>query len=271
MTDPDSEYILRICTCKCIPLRCLFECIKEILGDTVLCFSEQGIKNMDISGTKTVISHVFLHADQFEEYTCKRPIRLGINTNNVFNILKGISNDDTLTLAVREQNPNILEIYIKSNTKHSVTNVHYTTLDIEYTDMTMHDIETMFQVNLHTKDFQNMCSSMNIADRITFRCYNGRFSAQCVGDGCTIERVFFEKGENGIKLYVNEQYRDKIVSSTYVLKFIQMFIKATRLCEFLDLIVGTVPGSDHSLLVVKYSVGNLGKLTFMLNPVLTTT
>ena len=60
--------------------------------------------------THTVL--VIIFADKFEVYNCSK-IKIGINMLNFFRLIKTITNNDTLTLFMNEENINTLEVRIE--------------------------------------------------------------------------------------------------------------------------------------------------------------
>ena len=108
----NENYILEVRTVQSSAFRILIEALKEILTDANLEFDETGIKIMAMDSSHTVLVHLKLNSEQFEEFTCKHKLILGINMINLFKLIKTMSNNDTLTLFVEEDNQSVLGIKI---------------------------------------------------------------------------------------------------------------------------------------------------------------
>ena len=261
--ESTNSHIFKLKTIQCGPIRTLFESLKEIHVDTVLCCTEKGIKIVSADGTNIVLTHLFLYADKFEKYVCKRELFLGINVDNLYRLLKQINSSDVLTLFVKEQTTNLLHIRIQSTTKHTITNIAYRLLDIPYENMEItDDIETCCKLTIPTVELQSICRSMSqIGEHIEMICYKNRFIMRCSGGCCDDYTKTLFDNDNNIHLVVHPDYEDKIVHGKYLIKYINMFTRATNLCQNLEL---SIVKDQHDELVVKYTVANLGCLTFIL-------
>ena len=100
MSDTD-EYYLRIRTIQTSAIRILVEALKEILTDTNIIFDDTGIKIITTDSTKTVLIHMKLEKEKFEEYFCEKKMICGISMINLYKLIKTISNQDTLTLFIK--------------------------------------------------------------------------------------------------------------------------------------------------------------------------
>ena len=89
----------------------LVEALKEILTDTNLEFDGQNIKEL-LWISHTVLVHLKLDSEKFEKYHCPNKLLLGINTINLFKLIKALQNNDILTLFV-ENNKSIRYSYGK--------------------------------------------------------------------------------------------------------------------------------------------------------------
>ena len=86
--DPNADYLFRIRTVKAAPIRTLCEALKEILTEANIEIDQNGLKIMAMDGTHTVLVHLRLHADRFDEYKCPQKYILGINMINLFKLVK---------------------------------------------------------------------------------------------------------------------------------------------------------------------------------------
>ena len=79
----------------------IFEVLKDILNDVNVSFSKKGIHMLTLDNARTAMVELFLDANQFEEYSCENEIIVGINTTNVFRVLKSVTTNDVLVMKMR--------------------------------------------------------------------------------------------------------------------------------------------------------------------------
>ena len=82
-------------TIQASAFRTLIEALKEILTEANLEFDSTGIKIMAMDETHTVLVHLRLHADRFNEYFCHAKHVLGINMIYFFKLIKTMGNNDS--------------------------------------------------------------------------------------------------------------------------------------------------------------------------------
>ena len=98
-----EKLVLEVKTVQSSAFRILIEAKKEILTDANLQFDETGIKVIAMDASHTVLVHLKLEAKNFESYYCPNKMILGVNMLNFFKLIKTMSNNDTLTLYVEQE------------------------------------------------------------------------------------------------------------------------------------------------------------------------
>ena len=86
-----SNYLFHLWTSKTPPIKYLTELLKDLLTEGNLECSEEGIKLLSLDSGRTVLVHMKLLKDSFEDYKCEQPVILGINLEHFFKIIKNIS------------------------------------------------------------------------------------------------------------------------------------------------------------------------------------
>ena len=87
----NEECLFNIQTVQSGAFRILIEALKEILTDTNLIIDSTGIKLIATDNSKIVLIHMKLQSVNFENYFCKGKIKIGINMNNLFKLIKIIN------------------------------------------------------------------------------------------------------------------------------------------------------------------------------------
>jgi DNA polymerase III sliding clamp (beta) subunit (PCNA family) len=91
-------------TVQTAPIRILAEGLKSMLVEMSLVFDKDGIRMIAMDNTRTVLTHMRLHASKFEQYEYNHSapkLDVGLNTDHFYRIVKTVTNDDTITFSVR--------------------------------------------------------------------------------------------------------------------------------------------------------------------------
>ena len=99
----NKNNILTIHSVVIAPFRTLMTALKDILLETNITFTKEGIKIINMDKSHTILAHLNLSAPNFECYECKRDkIIIGVNMFHLFKLINTIDNDDTLTIYIEE-------------------------------------------------------------------------------------------------------------------------------------------------------------------------
>ena len=118
----NHELLMR--TVQISPFRTLMTALKDILVDTNIVFDKTGIKIINMDKSHTILVHLQLLAENFEEYYCNRDkITVGVNMVHLAKLIDSIENTDTLTIYIEKSSYNdgivselVLFLVIKSCT-----------------------------------------------------------------------------------------------------------------------------------------------------------
>ena len=95
--------VLTIKTVQIAPFRILMMALKDILLETNITFTQEGIKIINMDKSHTILVHMDLGAENFEMYDCKKDkILIGVNMLHFFKLINTIDNDDTLTIYIED-------------------------------------------------------------------------------------------------------------------------------------------------------------------------
>ena len=95
--------VLEIKTVQIAPFRTLMTALKDILLESNITFTHEGIKLINMDKTHTILVHMFLEAVNFEHFYCKYPkIVIGVNMFHLFKLINTIDNNDVLTIFIEE-------------------------------------------------------------------------------------------------------------------------------------------------------------------------
>jgi proliferating cell nuclear antigen len=253
--------LLHVKTVQSNAIKTLFEVLKEILHDVNIMFDSSGMRIMTVDGSHVALVHLFLDANNFEEYHCEQTLNLGVNMTNVFKLLKTATNQDTLVMFM-ENNTNFeLGIQIENAEKKTRTTFVLKLLDVDVEALKMPEIEFESVITMPSLYFQRLCKDMsNISDTLTIASQDNKIILSCKGDFASQETLI-EDNVNMIEGLSFNTVSTERVSGNYLLKYLVLFNKASSLCNTMEIYM-----KNSYPLILKYKVANLGELRLCLAP-----
>jgi len=254
----DPDYLFRIRTVKAAPFRTLVEAIKDILTDANIEFDSQGMKIMAMDGTHTILVHLRLNADRFDEYHCPQKHVLGINMINFFKLIKTISNNESVVLFMDKKDTTKLGIEILNGEKQRVTRFSLKLIEIDINPIKIPPVEFSSIITMPSTDFQKIIRDMHtLGELVEIQSAAQELSFRCSGDYAEQETIF-SKGQDGI---TQTKAANEIVQGNFMLKYLVLFTKCTSLCSDISLYLK----NDYPI-IVEYNVAGLGEIKLALAP-----
>lgn len=258
-----SDELVVAKTVQTSPIRTLAEGLKSMLVEMSLVFDKDGIRMIAMDNTRTVLTHMRLHAAKFEhyEYNHSAPrLDVGLNTDHFYRVVKTVTNDDTITFSVSKAESNHLCIMIENGEKKRRTRYTIKLLDRDDSDIQMPETEFSARITMPSLDFQKICRDMtllsaktvdikNVGNMLTFSC-KGPFASQTVTMGDSASEMSIDKKEN-----------TEIVSGTFSLPHLVLFTKCSNLSNNLE-----VHMKNDWFLMIRYVIANLGDIKLCLMP-----
>jgi proliferating cell nuclear antigen len=254
------EYVLELQTVQASAFRILIEALKEILTDANFEFDEKGMKVVAMDSSHTVLVHLRLNGENFENYVCKRnKLILGINLINLYKLMKIMGNNDTLSLKVEEDDLSSLHIIIENTEKNSLTRFKLNLMDLHEENIEIPPPSFESIINMPSIDFQKYCRDMhNLADEIEIKSIGNQLIFSCKGQFAEQETCI-GSSSSGMSFLQNDE--DKIVQGIYALKHLVLFSKCTNLCNSVELYM-----KNDFPLIIRYAVASLGEIKLCLAP-----
>ena len=260
MSETDDKYLVNIKTVQSGAFRVLVEALKEILTDTNIIFDETGIKLIATDNSHIVLIHMRLLADKFEHFHCLEKTVIGINMNNLYKLIKTMSNNDILTLFIEKDNPNKLGIKINNIEKNSQTLFKLNLLDISDEEIIIPPAVFETELTLPSSDFQKLIRDMtNIGENIEIKSIGNTLLLNCEGDFANQETILSET-QNGLHFSMSSK-PELPIQGIFSLKYLILFTKCTNLCNLIHMYIK----NDYPL-IIKYDVANLGDIKLCLSP-----
>ena len=261
-----SGRVLEITTIQSSPFKTLATALKDILLETNIVFTPEGMKIMNMDKTQTILVHLFLEAENFETFECKYPkITVGVNTLHFFRLINTMGGSDTLTIFINEEDysdgvvDNLGLIYEDGDEGQMMTH-KLKLIEPDPEESPMPDVEFLSIIGMASDGFQNiirLLSSLQ-TDRVAIQSVGKELIFHSKGpySETTIRRVEMEDGSTVFK-----ENNGHVVHGEFSLKNLSYFIKCTNLCGSLEIML-----ENDLPLVVTYNVASLGSIKLCLTP-----
>ena len=260
-----DQNVLTIKTVQIAPFRTLMTALKDILLDTNIIFTKEGIKIINMDKSHTILVHLFLKAENFEFYECKYDkIIIGVNMFHLFKLITSIDNDDTLTIYIENDDyidGVVSELGLKfENGSIKQSKIQKLTLiEPENEQLEIPDIHYSSIINMPSSDFQKIIRDLaNISDKLELKSVGEELIFKCVGQYAKAE---IRRSENNANMQMLNKQNNKIIQGEYSLKNLVYFIKCTNLCNQIEIYL-----ENNRPLIVKYNVASLGEIKLCLSP-----
>tara|TARA_Y100000994_G_C15676571_1_gene436031 strand:- start:446 stop:1285 length:840 start_codon:yes stop_codon:yes gene_type:complete len=265
-----SKNILQIQTVQIAPFRTLMTALKDILLETNISFTPEGIKIINMDKSHTILAHLSLNAKNFEHYECSQPkIVIGVNMFHLFKLINTIDNDDTLTIYIEEDDytdgiVQYLGLKFENGDIKQQKIQKLRLIEPETDELEVPDVNFSSVLNLPSSDFQKIIRDLScISDKIEIKSVATSEGAElifkCSGGFAQAEVRRAES--DGSMEYIIKQDNSKIIQGEFSLKNLSYFIKCTNLCSSIEIYL-----ENDLPLVVKYNVASLGEIKLCLAP-----
>ena len=263
-----QKNILTIQTLQIAPIRTLMSALKDILLETNIVFTKEGIKIINMDKSHTILVHLNLEAKNFELYECKMDkIVIGVNVFHLFKLINSIDNNDTLTIYIEDTDYSdgvvqFLGLKFENATIKQQKIQKLRLIEPDTDELSLPDIKFSSILNLPSLDFQKIVRDLTcISDKIEIKSIvtvNGvELIFKCSGGFAEAEIRRTES--DGNMEYVKKQDVSKIIQGEFSLTNLGYFIKCTNLCNQIELYL-----ENNLPLIVKYNVASLGVIMLAL-------
>jgi proliferating cell nuclear antigen len=258
--------VLTIKTVQIAPFRTLMTALKDILLETNITFEPDGMRIVNMDKSHTVLVHLFLAAQNFEFYECKKDkIIIGVNMFHLFKLINTIENEETLTIYIDNSDyvDGIVSYLtlkyengeIKQCKTQKLRLIEPDPEELQYPDVTFSSI-----INLPSTDFQKIIRDLTcISDKLEIKSVGNELNFKCSGQFASAE--IHRAESDGSMSFTLKQDSSKIIQGEFSLKNLGYFIKCTNLCQQIEVYL-----ENDLPLVVKYNVASLGEIKLCLAP-----
>ncbi len=257
-TMEDSTFYLW--TSKTAPIKYLTELLRELLTEGNLECNQDGILLQAVNPTRVALVHTKLVAAKFEEYSCPKPIVLGLNMEDTFKVIKSMDNTDTLKLFVKKDNPNKLGIETYCKEENTINTTYLNLMDLPVSKMKIPPAQFDNVITMPASRFQNICRGIfNFSDKIEIECVGSQLIFKSHNSMIQQEsRV--KPTPNGLKFIQNDK-PDEIIQGVFELKHLVSFSKCSSLSNTIHIHIK----NDYPL-ILRCDIADIGEIKLCLAP-----
>lgn len=249
-----NENIIDILTVQANAIRILVESLKDIINDVNIKFYHDSIKIISVDGSKNAIVFLKLDKEKFENFYVQDTFIAGINMTSFYKIIKCMKNNDSIRFFINKNKNTLLNIQIENKEKKTIINSNIKLLDIDDNILEIPDIEFDCVYNMPSNDFQSHIRDLsNITSKVSISSDNGKIIFK--GEGDFADRIIEIGEKNG--------YNNQLANGVFNIKYLLLFTKSTNLCTTVEIYL-----KNQFPLVLVYNVANLGKLKYILTPLI---
>ena len=263
-TNTDNN-ILTIKTVQIAPFRTLMTALKDILLETNITFQPDGIRIINMDKSHTILAHLYLEAQNFEFYECKKEkIIIGVNMFHLFKLINTIDNDDTLTIYIENADyvdgiVSHLALKFENGEIKQCKTQKLRLIEPEHEELEYPNVKFSSVINLPSADFQKIIRDLScISDKLEIKSVGNELIFKCSGQFASAEIHRAESEES--MGFILKQDSSKVIQGEFSLKNLGYFIKCTNLCPQIEIHL-----ENDLPLVVKYNVASLGTITLALS------
>ena len=270
-----DKRILEISTLKSIIIKSLFEVIKPYIKETNILINNEGLKISTMDTSKVSLTYIKLNAEKFEKYYCEKPIIVGIDTTTLFKVIKYCNRRETITFYITESDPDKLGIELADPFMGKVKDYKIPLLALDDKVANIQSMQFDYVINIPSVQFQQIIKDIYLLDgkiveikslgkQIIFSCKDGiaefKTSISEVDEKINKEqKMLLQQNGEDIKSIKFQQSNEKIVQGKFKLSYLMNFIKASHLCENMNILL-----TNDKPLVLEYFIADLGILRCLL-------
>lgn len=249
-----DNFLIDILTVQANAIRILIESLKDIINDVNIKFNKDSIKITSVDGSKNAIIFLKLDKDKFEKFYVKDQFTAGINMTSLYKIIKCMKNNDSIRFYIKNDLNTKLNIEIENKEKKTLINSNVKLLDIDDNILEIPDISYDCVYNMPSNDFQSHIRDLSIlTSKVSITADNGKIIFY--GEGDFADRTINVGESNGMN--------NIVANGVFNIKYLLLFTKSTNLCTTVEIYI-----KNQYPLVLVYNVANLGKLKYILSPLI---
>lgn len=270
-----KERIFEIKTLKSVIIKNVFEVIKPYIKETNILINKDGIKISTLDMSKVSLTYVKLNANKFESYHCEKPMIVGIDTTTFFKTIKSANRRETITFYMDKNDEDKLGIELADPFMGKVKDYKIPLLALDEKVINISEMSFDYVINMPSVQFQQIIKDIqllegkvveikSIGKQLIFSCDDGlaefKTAISEIDDNLNKDqKALLQQNGEDIRSVKFEKTNDKIVQGKFKLTYLMNFIKASHLCENMNILL-----TNDKPLILEYFVADLGLMRFLL-------
>lgn len=270
-----SERIFEIKTLKSVIIKNIFEVLKPYIKETNILINKDGIKISTLDTSKVSLTYIKLDAKKFEAYHCEKPMIIGIDTTTFFKTIKSANRRETITFYMNKDDEDKLGIELADPFMGKVKDYKIPLLALEEKVINISEMSFDYIINMPSVQFQQIIKDIqllegkvveikSIGKQLIFSCEDGlaefRTAISEIDDSLNKDqKALLQQNGEDIRSVKFEKTNDIIVQGKFKLSYLMNFIKASHLCENMNILL-----TNDKPLILEYFAADLGLIRFLL-------
>lgn len=270
-----SGRVFELKTLKSIILKSLFETIKPYIKETNIVINKDGLKISTLDTSKISLTYIKLDAKKFESYYCERPVVVGIDTNTLFKTIKSANRRETITFYMDKNDEDKLGVELADPFMGKVKDYKIPMLALDDKVINISEMSFDYVINIPSVQFQQIIKDIQLLEgkiveiksvgkQLIFNCTDGlaefKTAISEIDENLNKDqKTLLQQNGEDIRSIKFEKTNDKIVQGRFKLNHLINFIKASHLCENMNILL-----TNDKPLILEYFVADLGIMRFLL-------
>jgi len=271
----ESNRVFTIITLKSVIIKSLFETIKPYIKECNMMITPEFIKISTLDIAKESVTYIKLNANKFESYHCTKSVIIGLDTAIFFKAIKSANRRETITLYMDADDETKLGVELADTFMGKVKDYKINLLALDEKICKVEDMEFDYIINMPCTQFQQIIKDIHLLDgkiveiksvgkQVIFSSVDGitefRTSISEIDDNANRdEKNLLQQSGEDLRCVKFAKNTDKIVQGKFKMSYLLNFIKASHLCENMNILL-----ANDKPLVLEYFVADLGVIRLIL-------
>jgi proliferating cell nuclear antigen len=261
----ENNVVMAFQTVRINAIRTLFSCMKELLVSGNIVFNKDGFHIMEMDNSLIILLHLFMDANKFEYYVCKKDkIMIGLKFEHFYKCINSFDSEKTLTICIENEDysngfVSHLTLIGEGNGKVRIKKIQlgepgeqeYEYPEVFYPKMRTFSSSEFTKIVKHMSDVSKTLEIKCVGNELFF---TGKGTMSSELDHRTPNKIIKHDDDNSEDMTT-------IVHGVFSLKYLSLFSRCKELCSQLELYL-----DNDAPLTIKYDVFNMGILRLSLNP-----
>lgn len=271
----EENKVFSIKSTKSVIIKNLFEVIKPYIKETNILIHPEYIKISTTDIANCSVTYIKLDANKFESYYCKSPIIIGIDTITFFKAIKSANRRETITFYMNENDTDKLGIELSDPFQGKIKGYKINLLALDDKIVDIQDLHFDYIINMPSIQFQQIIKDIHLLEgkileiksvgkQLIFSCLDGlaefRTSISEIDESLNKDqKALLQQNGEDIRSVKFEKNTNTIVQGKFKLSYLMNFIKASHLCDTMNILL-----TNDQPMILEYYVADLGVLRFVL-------